>query len=117
MDSNEQHENESSLGGGSPTITSTMTLSQAIQMGEYNPEYLATFPEWHQLSQHTQLQYLRMAMENRRKQLLTQWAEVNNLLDFRLKPELHETLRNIEAQLKKLENDRERIYVTYSKVI
>jgi hypothetical protein len=114
----EQGENENSLGGGSPMQKpSAMTLEQAISMGEYNPEYLGTFPEWHQLSKHTQFQYIRMATDNRRKQLLMQWAEVNNMLDFRLKPELHDTLKNIEAQMKKLVKDREKLYVEYSKVL
>jgi hypothetical protein len=113
----EQGENENSLGGGGPVqLASTMTLQQAINMGEYNPEYLATFPEWHQLSKHTQFQYVRTAIDNRRKQLLMQWAEVNNMIDFRLKPELHTTLKNIEGQMKKLEKDREELYVEYSKV-
>src|SRR6185369_13519677 len=114
----EQGENENSLGGGSTMqAPGKMTLSQAIEMGEYNPEYLSTFPEWHQLSKHTQFQYIRMATDNRRKQLLMQWAEVNNMLDFRLKPELKETLKNIEAQMKKLTKDREQLYVEYSKVV
>lgn len=113
----EQGENENSLGGGAPAqLPSAMTLQQAINMGEYNPEYLSTFPEWYQFSRHTQLQYIRMALENRRKQLLMQWAEINNILDFRMKPELHEALKNIEAQMKKLGKDRERLFVEYSKV-
>ena len=109
--------NENSLGGGGTAqLPSTMTLQQAINMGEYNPEYLSTFPEWHQFSRHTQFQYIAMALDNRRKQLLMQWAQVNNILDFRMKPELHEALKNIEAQMKKLEKDRERLFVEYSKV-
>ncbi len=113
----EKGENENSLSGGSPTpITSTMTLAQAINMGEYNPEYLSTFPEWHQFSKHTQLQYIRTAIENRRKQLLTQWAEIDRAIDFRLKPELKSAQKNIEAQMKKLERDRENLYIEFSKV-
>lgn len=113
----EQGENEKRLGGGSPKqAAGVMTLQQAINMGEYYPEFLATFPEWHQFSKHTQFQYIHQAIENRRKQLLMQWAEVNNMIDFRMKPELHETLKNIEAQMKKIEKDRERLYVEYSKV-
>lgn len=114
----EQGENENNLGGGSPkqAVTSTMTLTHAIQMGEYEPNYLATFPEWHQLSRHTQLQFIRQAIENRRAQLLTQWAEIDRAIDYRLKPELHEAQKNVDAQLKKLEKDRERLYVEYSKI-
>jgi len=113
----EQGENENSLGGGSPAqVASSMTLQQAINLGEYNPEYLSTFPEWHQISKHTQFQYISMALENRRKQLLQQWAAINNMLDFRMKPELHEALKNVELQMKKLSKDRERLFVEYSGV-
>src|SRR5260221_12815284 len=111
----EQGENENSLAGGSQTpITNTMTLAQAVAMGEYNPEYLATFAEWHNFSKHTQLQYIRTAIENRRRQLLTQWAEIDRAIDFRLKPGLHEAQKNIEKQMKKLSEDKERLYIEYS---
>ncbi|OGM28924.1 hypothetical protein A2962_00265 [Candidatus Woesebacteria bacterium RIFCSPLOWO2_01_FULL_39_61] len=97
------------------TKSSNMTLQKAIEMGEYDPEYLATFPEWHELSRHMQFQYIREALDNRNKHLITQWAEINNMLDFRLKPNLAMALKNIEAQLKKLDKDKERLYLEYSK--
>jgi hypothetical protein len=97
------------------TLHSSMTLQKAIQMGEYNPTYLATFPEWHTLSRHIQFQYIRNALENRHRQLITHWAEVNNMLDFSKKPHLSEALENIMAQIKKLEKDREKLYLEYSK--
>lgn len=93
----------------------SMTLKEAIEMGEYNPELLATFPEWHTFSRHVQFQYIREALDNRNKQLLMQWAEINNMIDFRLKPQLAEALKNIEKQMKKLETDRENLYFEYSK--
>ena len=65
-----------------------MTLQGAVELGEYKPEYLATFPEWHTLSRHVQFQFIREGLDNRRKQLTVQWAEINNILDFRLKPHL-----------------------------
>jgi hypothetical protein len=83
-------------------------------MGEYDPEYLATFPEWHSLSRHVQFQHIRTALDNRRRQFLTQWAEINNVLDFRTKPHLQEALRNIEKQNTKLDEDWERLYLEYS---
>jgi hypothetical protein len=49
-----------------------------------------------------------------KRHLLTQWAEINNVLDFRLKPELKSALKNIEEQMRDLENDRERLYLEYS---
>ncbi len=95
--------------------TSVMTLRQAIEMGEYDPGYLATFSEWLTLSRHIQFQYIREALDNRHKHLITQWAEVNNMLDFSKKPELSEALENIMQQIKKLEKDREKLYLEYSK--
>jgi hypothetical protein len=92
----------------------TLSFHEAIEMGEYQPEYLSAYPEWHTFSQHTKLQYIRKALDNRRHQLLAQWADINTALDFRLKPELQQAIKNIEAQLKDLENDREKLYVEYT---
>lgn len=97
--------------------TNILSFKDAIRMGEYNPQFLATYPEWQQFSPHVQFQYIRQALENRRKQLLMQWAEVNNMLDFRMKPQLADTLKNIEKQLKQVEKDRENIYFEFSKLI
>lgn len=97
------------------TENKSMTLQQAVDMGEYDPEFLASFPEWHTLSPHVQLQFVRQGVDNRRKQLLSQWAEVSNAIDFRLKPELQSALDNILEQVKKLDQERERIYFEYSK--
>jgi hypothetical protein len=47
--------------------------------------------------------------------LRVQWAEINNVLDFRLKPHLKEALLNIQKQLKELDKDEERLYLEYSK--
>lgn len=96
------------------TKDSNLSFNEAIEMGEYNPEYLANFPEWHTFSKHTQLQYIRKAIDNRRRQLLTQWAEINNVLDFSLKPELTKALKSVEQQMKSLESDREKLYLEYS---
>ena len=98
-----------------PVNASKMTLQKAIEMGEYKPDYLATFPEWLTLSKHIQFQYIRTAIENRRRHLITQYAEINNILDFSKKPHLNEALRNIEKQLHKVEEDREELFVEYSK--
>jgi hypothetical protein len=94
---------------------SNITLRGAIDLGEYDPNYLGTFPEWNQLSRHIQFQYIKTAIDNRRKQLTMQYAEVNNILDFSKKPHLTEALKNIEKQLKIIELDRERLFVEYSK--
>ena len=97
-----------------PTVGSKMTLKRAVDFGEYNPEYLSTFAEWHTLSRHIQFQYIKTALENRRKNLLMQYAEINNILDFSKKPYLKEAMGNIEKQLHEIEEDREKLFVEYS---
>lgn len=89
-------------------------FSKAIEMGEYNPSFLEKYEEWKTFSRHVQFQYIRTAIENRRKHLLTQWAETSTILDFSKKPELALALKNIEKQLKEVENDRENLFVEYS---
>ena len=92
-----------------------MTLQKAIELGEYDPSFLANFPEWHILGRHVQFQYIKQALDNRHRQLIVQWAEINNMLDFSTKPHLQMALDNLTKQIKKLEKDRETLYVEYSK--
>lgn len=92
-----------------------MSLQRAIDFGEYDPGFLSGFAEWHQLSRHAQFQLIRQALKNREGQLIQQWAEINNVLDFRTKPHLQEALRNIEAQRRKVLEDKEKLYMEYSK--
>ncbi len=109
------------LENGEKTVSSSlpqsknMTLKEAIELGEYNPEFLANFPEWHTFSRHVQFEYIRKALDNRNRQLLVQWAEINNTIDFRLKPQMAEALENIQKQMKKLDAERDRLYFEYSK--
>jgi hypothetical protein len=111
----ENSEKGERLSGNKPVrMPQTMTLQKAIELGEYDPAYLSTFPEWHTLSRHIQFEFIRSGLENRNKQLLTQWAEINNILDFHLKPHLKEALTNIEKQWKKLDKDKEKLYAEYS---
>ncbi|HVZ58920.1 MAG TPA: hypothetical protein VG935_04180 [Patescibacteria group bacterium] len=111
----EDHESEGSLGKGRANPTAgRLTLQKAIELGEYDPEYLGQFPEWHTLTRHIQFEYIRTALDNRNKQLIRQWAEITNVLDFSQKPHLKEALHNIEAQLEKLKQDKEDLYVKYS---
>lgn len=91
------------------------SFEKMIEMGEYNPKKLQSYDEWKTLSRHVQFQYIRTAIENRRKNLLTQWAETSTVLDFSKKPELAQALKNIESQLKDIEVDRERLFIEYSK--
>jgi len=71
--------------------------------------------KWHTLSRHLKFQFIRRGLEMRRQHLRVQWAEINNVLDFRLKPHLKDALLNIEKQLKELYKDEERLYLEYSK--
>lgn len=96
-------------------MSTIMTFQKAIEMGEYDPKYLTKFDEWGDLARHTQFQYIKTALENRRKHLLSQWADISTILDFSKKPELADALKNIEVQLHKIEDDRETLFVEYSK--
>ncbi len=100
--------------GGKPKSPKFMTLQKAVDMGEYDPEYLSIFSEWHTLSRHVQFQFIKQGLDNRRRQLWLQWAEINNTPDFRLKEHLSTALNNIEKQIKKLDGDWERLYTKYS---
>lgn len=113
-ESNESHETQQSVGGGTAPIY--MTLQKAVDLGEYDPEFLSNFAEWHNLPHHTQFQLIRTALENRIKILAQQWASINNILDFSKKPELQDALRNIESQRRQVLADKERLYIEYSKV-
>lgn len=106
---------EKGLRSSKTSFLKKMTLEKAIEMGEYEPSYLSTFPEWHQLTKYLQFQYIRRGVENRRRHLRVQWAEINNVLNFSLKPHLKEALRNIEIQLKELDRNEERLYLEYTK--
>lgn len=107
--------NERGSSGGKPTIPAgRLTFAKAIELGEYDPDFLATFPEWGTFTRHVQFEYIKQALDNRYKQLIRQWAEINNFLDFSQKPHLKAALENIQKQLKVLQSDRERLFVEYS---
>ena len=93
-----------------------LSLSKAIELGEYDPEYLSRFDEWNQLSRHSQFELIRRAIENRLRQLIGQYAEINNVLDFSKKPHLQVALKNIDDQRRKVLNDKEDLYLEYSKI-
>lgn len=112
MDEIEPKENNPS--SGKPALNTNMTLQQAINFGEYDPGVLSNFAEWHTLSTHIQWQMIRKALEYRHEQLITQYAELNNVLDFSKKPHIMKACKNVIKQLKKLDKDREVLYVYYS---
>ena len=103
------------LWGGSPNpVPPVMTLQKAIDMGEYDPDFLATFPEWLGLSRHIQWEMIRQGLRNRRRQLRVHWAELANQPDFSKKPHLATAMRNIERQISELGIDEEKLQVEYS---
>lgn len=105
---------EQSLASSPPPKKTTISLQQAVDFGEYDPKYLSNFPEWHDLSGHIQWQLIRKALDNRQRQLITQYAELNNTLNFSKKPAVREACKSMEKQLTKLAEDREKLYVEYS---
>ncbi len=105
-------EQGSTSGGYAPQSSA---FEEAIKQGEYQPEFLSKFPEWKKMSRHRQFQYIRQGINNRERQISTQWAEVNNVLNFSKKPHLQEALRNLEKQLQNLREDKEELFVEYSK--
>lgn len=105
---------ETKSSSSSSSITDGITLQKAIEMGEYNPEYLANFPDWHKLSRIMKWQMIRQAIKNRRQFLRIQWAEINNQLDYSQKPYLAKAAKNIEKQLDELMKDEEKYQVEYS---
>lgn len=113
MDKDE--EKEQGLRSKPPTMATKLTLEKAVELGEYDPNFLANFPEWHALSKHIQFQYIRKALENRHKQLLSQWAELNNVLDLRNKPDVWKAIKNVDKQLHYLLEEKERLFLEYSK--
>lgn len=96
-----------------PAPTKTFQLREVVEMGEYDPEYLSTFAEWHSLSKPVQWTLIKKALDIRERQLVQQWAEINNVLDFRLKPELKVALKNIEKKRHEVMSDRERLLMEY----
>ena len=108
-------ESKTSGGGSSAPVSPTMTLQKAVDLGEYDPNYLATFPEWHELSRNAQWQMIEKAINARENQLVHQWAGIVNIIDFRLKPHLKDALKNIEEQKRKVLEDKEQLIVEYSK--
>lgn len=105
---------EQNLSSNPAPQKANITLQQAIEFGEYEPKHLSNFAEWHTLSTHIQFQLVRKALDIRQRQLVTQYAELNNVLNFSKKPHIHVALKNVERQLQELSQNRERLYVEFS---
>lgn len=97
--------------GGSPKKTTdpVMTLQKAVDLGEYDPEYLSTFPEYQTLTPHLQWRMVHQAIKNRRTSLNVNWAEIANQPDYSKKPHLKPIQESIEKQLRQLQIDEENL--------
>ena len=92
-----------------------MTLEKAVEMGEYDPKFLSTFPEWTGLTDNLRWHYIRDAIQNRRKFLLLNWAETSNVLDFSKKPEMKTVMDNIMKQVQLLNQEEEKLRLEFIK--
>lgn len=96
------------------TKSSSMTLEKAVEMGEYDPSFLATFPEWATFSNNIRFNYIMRAIKNRKRFLQLNYAETFNVIDFSLKPELKIVLQNIQNKLAEIQKDEEKLRLEYS---
>src|SRR3989344_1110067 len=103
----ETQETEQNLGGGSQPLSDSLTLQKAIDLGEYDPEYLSMFPEWHKLSTHMQWQMVERALKNRRRHLVVKYAELCNEQNYFTNPNLQKAAENIDKKLKQLQLEEE----------
>ncbi|RLC34727.1 hypothetical protein DRH14_02320 [Candidatus Shapirobacteria bacterium] len=95
--------------------TVSITLKQAIEMGEYDENFLSQFDEWNRLTRNMKWQLIRKALENKKRALRLNYAEIFNMLDFSKKPHLAEALKNVEKAIEDLYKDKEKLFVEYSK--
>ena len=95
-------------------ISSSITLDKAIELGEYDEQYLSKFPEWKMLSPNIRWQLIRRAIKNKKRILRMTYAEIFNQLDFSKKPKLSIALKNTEKELEKLSKDEEKLLLKYS---
>ncbi len=100
--------------GGGHSSSGKLTLLKAVELGEYDPEVLSRFSEWHLLSKHAQFQLVRKALVNRDLQLRSTWADINNQLNFSKKPYLHAALKNIEREITHLRSEEDRMYILFT---
>jgi hypothetical protein len=91
----------------------SLSLREAIELGEYHKEYLSQFPDWLKLSRSSQHQLIREAIRNRRNQLRKEYADVFNVLNFSKKPELQSVLDGIVQKIQSLDDDEEHIWLEY----
>ncbi len=114
-DPDESNEAGENLKSSSPLPAGTfLNLQKAIELGEYDPEYLERFPEWHELTRHAQFEMVKKAIENRDAQIWRHYSELNNVLDFRDKPHIKPAMDRLVEQHKKLMEEQEKLFVKYA---
>lgn len=102
-------QNEKTSASNSPSLPTNMTLQKAVDLGEYDPDYLSTFPDWHEITPHLQWRMVHQAIKNRRTSLMVNWAEVANQPNYSKKPHLKPIQESIEKQLRQLQEDEEKL--------
>ena len=115
IDKEPSPENKSQSAG--PSTSFNLNLQTAVNMGEYEPNYLSQFEEWQALTPNMQYEFVRKGIENKRRQLRVQYAVTFNSPHYSKKPELAEASKNIHERLKQLQRDEERLIVHYSSLI
>lgn len=91
-----------------------LTFKEAIDMGKYEQEYLKQYDEWQNMDDHIRFQFISKAIENKRRQLRIQWANLANNLDFSKKPHLKEAQKKVEQAIRDLNDDEEMLQVEYA---
>lgn len=98
----------------SKTSSPQMTLERAIELGEYSPKFLSTFPQWLDLSDNIRFNYILRAIKNRRQFLRLNYAETFNVTNYSQKPELKKVLEAINDRLEELQKEEEKYRIEYS---
>lgn len=94
----------------------SITLQDAVKLGEYDAKILSQYPEWSKLSHAAQFELVSQGLENRRRSLYKKWQEIVNFINDSDDTTVREQAKaNIEAQMKKLREEKERLYLEWSK--
>lgn len=94
---------------------STLSLQDAIKLGEYDPKKLAEYPEWEKLSRTGQFELISQGLEYRRRNLFRKWQEIVNFINDSEDSSVREQAKlNIESQIKNLRVEKERLYLEWS---
>ena len=97
-----------------PVKKTSLTFSKAIELGEYEPNFLEQFPEFSELTRPSQYEYVKKAIENRIKHIWVHWSELANLPDMSIKPQIRKAMEKLEQQHKKVMADKERLYIEFA---